>query len=457
LRATALSLRELLLLTGFVAVAVRLPWIVGPVDGRLAPDSGVYVGTARDLLHGDGFQTGDEIRTPAYPILIALLSLLPGNDSDAVVIFQHLLGIVFTLGLVWAAWRFFGRGAAVATAIVAASSPVLVNNEGDVLPDFLFGVVIAAGAIALAHALHRDEPSSRWLAAAGALFGLAALVKPAGQALFLAALVPLLVDFRRPRRALRGAAIVLGCLLLAISPWLARNAIRYGDVRLSIQDGQAIWLRVFDWDKRAIPTETREDRFAKRLFDETVGKSPYPAPTNTYQFVYADLVTKYGYSYRDAMALQGRVALRAIKAAPGPYLTGTYHIAKQLTWFTHELYPARIGINEKVVAADPILPRTPSLKVFDLAQRVVRLWWLLSLGLFSVLLLPLVGPRRQRVAAISLIVAWFAVTLATALSTWPDPRYAAQNVPLLWVLGSAGVALVVGALAERLRARLRDA
>jgi 4-amino-4-deoxy-L-arabinose transferase-like glycosyltransferase len=455
-RVSSLNLRGLLVLTGVVALAVRLPWIVGPVNGRIASDSGVYAGMARDLLHGRGFETGTEVRTPAYPVLIALLSLLPGNDSGTVVAAQHLLGVLFTVGLVWAAWRWFGRGAAIGTAIVAACSPVLVNLEGDILPDFVFGVVIAAGALALARAVGRDEASTTWLATAGVLFGIAALVKPAGQALLLTALVPALLYFRRPRRALKGAAILAGCLLLTISPWLVRNAVRYGDVRLSVQDGPALWMRLFDWDQRPIPVTTREDRLAKRIFDATVGKSEYTKPTNTYEYVAADLMTKYGYSQRDAMVLQRHVALEAIAAAPVSYVKGTYGIAKQLTSYTHNLYPARVGINEKLAAADPTLPATPSLKAFGLAQRVVGYWWILSLGLFSTLLLPFVGSRRQRAAALSLLISWLAITLATSLSTWPDPRYAAQNVPLLWVLGSAGAALVVNAVVARIRVARHD-
>jgi hypothetical protein len=376
-----LSERQLLLAVAIVALVVRLPWIVGPVKGTIAPDSGVYLGTAHDLLHGHGFRTGGEIRTPAYPLLLAVLSPLPGPTATAAVVVQHLLGVAVTVALVWAAWRYFGRGAAVITGIVAALSPVLVDQEGDVLADFVFGVCVVAGALLLARALEPDEPALRWIAGAGAAFGVAALVKPTGQALLLAALVPLLVHLRRPLLGLRAGAVLAGCLVLTISPWLIRNVVHYGDARLSIQDGPALWLRVFDWDQRPIPTDTADGRLAKRLYDLTVTRSPVTTPTNTYQFVYAELKHRYGYTDREAMGLQRRVALEAIRRAPRSYAHGTWSIGRRLLWFTHELYPARFGINEKVAAAEPVLPKTPSFKAFSLDQKLVRAWWIASLAL----------------------------------------------------------------------------
>lgn len=455
-RVMSLGLRELLVAAGALALLVRLPFIVGPFTGTLASDSGVYLGMAHDLIDGNGFATGGELRTPGYAVLLALLSPLPGSTAAAAVVFQHLLGVALVVVSTWAAWRFFGRGAALVTGVVAALSPVLVNLEGDVLPDFFVAVCAVAGALLLARAVERDRPATRWLVAAGITLGIGALVKPVGQSLLVLAVVPLLVAPRRPAVALRAGVIFAVVFLLTISPWLVRNAVEYGDFRMSVQDGAALWLREFDWDKRPIPTDTADGRLAKRLYDQEIGKSIYTQPTDTYQRVYAALIQKHGYTTRDAMALQRRVALQAIRDAPKVYVRGTVSITKTLAGLTHDLTSPRVSLNEKIDAKKPALPTTPSFKAFDVAQKLMRAWWVLSLGLWSILILCVVGTRRRRAAALSLGLAWTAVTVSTAATTWPDPRYAAEVVPLLWIAGSAGIAFVIGfvvAQGRRLAAR----
>jgi 4-amino-4-deoxy-L-arabinose transferase-like glycosyltransferase len=448
-RATAVRMRELLIAVGALAFFIRLPYIVGPSPGTIASDSGVYLGMAHDLIHGHGFATGTELRTPAYAILLAALSAFPGSTATAAVVSQHLLGVGVAVLSTWAAWRFFGRGAALVTGAVVALSPVLVDLEGWVLPDFLVGVCVLAGALLLARAVEGERPASRWIIAAGITLGICALVKPVGQSLMVLAIVPLLVTPRLPVVALRSGLLLAVTFFLTVSPWLIRNAVEYGDFRMSVQDGPALWLREFDWDKRPIPTTTADDRLGKLLFTKTVGRSQYTAPTNTYEYVAAELETNYGYSERTAMALQRRVAIEAIRDDPSAYLRGTVSVARKLAWFTHELYPARFGINAMVERKPPRLPTGPSSKAFGLAQRLMHLWWVLSLALFSALLLPFVG-RRQRAASLSLGIAWLAITFATSATTWPDPRYAAEVVPLIWIVGSAGVALVVRGLADAL-------
>jgi 4-amino-4-deoxy-L-arabinose transferase-like glycosyltransferase len=454
-RAAAITRNELLVLTGAVALIVRLPFLVGPVNGTGAPDSVIYLAIADDLVHGRGFHAATELRTPGYPLLIAPFSWLPGRVDEYAVPIQHLLGVAVILALVLAAWHFFSRGAAMITAAIAAISPTLVNLEGDVLPDFLLAVMAAAGALVLARALEQPVPRLRLVAAAGVIFGVAALVKPAGQAFAAAAIVPLLLDVRHPARGLRAGAVLVGCLVLTISPWLARNAIEYGDVRLSVQDGPALWLREFDWDRRPVPTSTSEGRLAKRLYDETSARTPGAHPTDTYESVLEELEARHGYSEHRATALQRRLAVQAIRDAPKVYALGTWAIARDLYHYTHRLYWGRLGNEQKAERTDPRVPTGLTLAAFAVAERVVWWWWILSLGLFSVLLLPFTGPRRQRVAALTLGVTWVALTVATAATTFPDARYAAEGVPLLWVLGSAGVAFVLGAVVRRARSAER--
>jgi Dolichyl-phosphate-mannose-protein mannosyltransferase len=455
-RATGLTCPQLLALVGAMALAVRLPFMVGPVDGMRVPDSWIYRVIAEDLLHGRGFHRAAELRTPGYPVFVAALAKLPGTLPQTVVVAQHIIGIAVTLAIVWAAWRYFGRGAAVVTGILAATSPVLVNLEGDVMPDFLLGALILVGALLLARALEGSTPSLRLIAAAGVVFGLAALVKPVGQALVLTALVPFLVYPRDFGRAARAGALLVACLLITISPWLVRNVVVFGNVRMSDQDGPALWLREFDWDRRPIPTNTAEGRLTKRLYDETVGREPGAHPTDTYEFVLEALENKpYFYSEQEATGIQRRVALQAIREAPRLYAFGTVSIMKRLATPASDRYWARVTIDAKRHEVRPTLSTEFSMRVFALARYPVKWWTILSLELLAIFLLPFTRSHLRRVGVFSFGVAYLAIEGATAATAFPDPRYASQAEGLLWIVGSAAVALVVGALATRVRAALR--
>jgi 4-amino-4-deoxy-L-arabinose transferase-like glycosyltransferase len=353
------------------------------------------------------------------------------------------IGVAFTAFAVWAAWRWFGPLAGVFCGAVSAISPLLVNVEGDVLPDFMLGVVIFVGAVLLALAFERESAPIRVLIATGVTFGAAALVKPVGQAFLLVAVLPFVVW---GRRGARGAAAFVAAFVVTISPWLIRNAIDYGHFRMSAQDGAALWLREFDWDRRPIPTDTADGRLAQRLYTLTISQdSGANRLTNTYEYVAVELM-KRGYTQSEAMAFERRVALEAIRQAPRVYLVNTWGIGLQLLRFTDSVWPGTYGLGLKDAAAEPSLPRRPSFKLFSLDLRLLHIWTALSLAFLSILLLPFVGPRKSRAASLAFGVPWVLLTAATAATTFPDPRYAAQGVALIWVLGSAGAALVVTAL-----------
>jgi 4-amino-4-deoxy-L-arabinose transferase-like glycosyltransferase len=451
------------LLIGALALVVRLPYIVGPANARYWPDSGVYSQIANDLLHGQGFHAATEFRTPLYPLFIAGVSLISGQGDPngfvehLVVILQHLVGAALALAIARATWRYFGRLPGVLVGLLAAMSPVLVNVESDLMPDFFVGAFAVIGTLFLIRALETDRPRLRLIAASGVSYGLAALMKPVGQALILTAVVPIIVNLRRPRQGFLATAVLAASLFLTISPWLIRNAVQYGDFRMSDQDGPALWLREFDWDLQPIPTGTADGRLAKKLYDASVGREPADAhPKDTYEFV-LELLTSppYNYTLQQAAAFERRVALQAIRANPRTYVDGTWLTAKEMANTDQERRWARSLIQQRGLQEHHRLPNTLSFAGFGVVKFMTRWSWLLSLHLCAALLLPFTRNRLQRVAALAFGVAWLAIIAATGATTFPDYRYSSEVAPLIWPLLIASSILVVVALSRQVARGLR--
>ena len=156
---------------------------------------------------------------------------------------------------------------------------------------------------------------------AGVVFGLAAHVKPTAQVLIFVA--PFLIAFatRSWRNTWRGALVVGGVMVAVILPWIAHNAIRYDQPTMSVQGGQALWLRVFDQDKLPIPTDSAEAAAPtsshEYLADPPAEYAQDPetlTTTESYSYVFNELGQEM--SQFDAIAIQRDLAIQAILEHP---------------------------------------------------------------------------------------------------------------------------------------------
>ena len=256
------------LILGTAALLVRLPVIGGPDDPT--GDTFVYLSFADDLWEGRGFDRAEQFYTPGYPALMAAVRPLPGSTEVTLAVLQHLLGAAVVAVIVLATWRWFGRVAAWSAGLLAAFTPLLVISEHFVLPDFVFGVLVLAGALLLAEACTRAPPPLALLALSGVTFGLAAWIKPAGQFLLVAPPLALLFATRSVRPALRGSAVVLLAMVLTVSPWLYRNLAEYDSPLMSNQGGLTLFNRAFEVDRLPFPEDSEYAGLARRVRAEDV-------------------------------------------------------------------------------------------------------------------------------------------------------------------------------------------
>lgn len=420
-----------------LALLVRIPFFLGVPNPVEPGDEQLYVDLATGLGRGDGFDS--HYLTPGYPAFVALLQPLPGRTADAVSAVQHLLGAALVGAVLWAGWRYFGRAAAVLAATLAALSPLLAWTEHAVAADALFGVVAFAGAVALAEAVRRRPEAARWLVLAGALFGAAAWIKPAGLFLLAAAPLALVLSARDARWVLRGSAIVCGTLVLLVAPWLVRNAVRFDFVGMTNQGGQTLFNRAFEHDRLPVPTDARWGPLAERMQrtapDHGPGRLPYG---------FEDALVARGLTHDRAFEVEGDLAQTAIRRHPGDYAAGTWRSLRELAGYvradeSQEPYADRDRIRGSVA-------RALASALWGVATVLTDLWWVLSLFTLAGLVVLRSRDERARAAGAAFVSVWLAVALGTALTHGGLPRYAVQVAPLAWLLGSAGAVVLLSAL-----------
>lgn len=208
----------------------------------LINDSADYHGLAVSLLEDHRFAVDrhaspDPWHTPVYPALMAVIYAIFGARPWTVLAAQAVLDSFTALILFALARRFLqGRIAPVAAALGYALDPIAILHTANILTDVLYVFVMVAGASLLAGAI-RDFPERvEWnrCVLAGAVFGLAALVRPVG--LYMpAALAVLLIWLgrRSPRRTVLAIAAFSIQFFMTTAPWQMRNWALYRSLSLT--------------------------------------------------------------------------------------------------------------------------------------------------------------------------------------------------------------------------------
>ena len=234
-----------------IAAADVVQWFAQR-EGSLCvfPDTTIYwllAGTIRDGAPYEVLEWGDAphfaLRTPGYPLFLALCRLLFGDRTLAVRLVQAGLG---TLG-VWLVSRLTARVAPdragrcgwptpLVAAALAAFDPYVVATSALILSEAVFVPLMLAslwGLAALWPGVDEASPPRRARSKAlltGVASGAAVLVRPSWALAVPALLLAWVVASGRGRRAAAArcsALVVLGAAL-AMAPWWARNARVFG-------------------------------------------------------------------------------------------------------------------------------------------------------------------------------------------------------------------------------------
>ncbi len=211
--------------------ALGLPAVVGTVALLLvirkgvyaSPDSAFYVGTARNLLDGNGLTAppGSPPLShfpPLFALVLAAVGWVSGLDplDAAGVVNALLLGVTALLVAVVVRRRSGSVNVGVAASVAVVASVDLLVYFGSALTEPLFVVLVLGAMISLAAAV---EGGRRWgWPLAVALTAGACLTRYVGVALVVAEVAVLLAVGRR--QALRRSAMLAGASLAPLAVWL---------------------------------------------------------------------------------------------------------------------------------------------------------------------------------------------------------------------------------------------
>jgi len=432
---------------GLLALLVRLPWMFDRVDPEQPPDTLEYLAMASAVQHGTLFPDGALPRTPGYAYLVALCDLLPGPAAANTAAVQHLLGVVLAVAVCLLGARWFGRAVGLISGGLLAISPQMFAIEDAVLPDFMLGtLVFAACALTVWAAAPRRRTRSWPWVAVGAATAAAVLVKPVAGVLIALVPLALLPASAGWRRTALATAIAAATALVALSPWLIRNAIVHDRPSLAGQLGMTLYNRVFEIDGRPIvPRGSAQSRVAAVYGVRAVqalGLRPHAA-------VHGVLMERFGYDGWQASAAMRKLAVDEIRRYPFTFARRTFELASG---------PVRSAPGAEQ-AALPLRPRAGDAGTgvarasWWVSQRVGKAWWIVTLHGWAIVagLLLCDEARRLRLLVISAGAAL--VALAVAATHGGVDRYWWSLHPGVVLAATAGAAAIVAAVARGRRRR----
>jgi hypothetical protein len=227
-----------------LTMLVRVLWLhTFPVQATATVDAEGYFLLGRNILNGDGFTIGwdppfcaNTVRTPAYPLFIALIFLVFGESTQVVVLFHVLLEVLTTaitiqlscslLRLVNSHRRscfFMGMLSGILYAVNGTTQRYtgLFYSETLLLPLLAFATLLSCRVL--------QHPSILGMASAGIFWALSILTKPNVQYLACGIGLILTIAILRKEKLFRSRLLSIITfwltLLLCLSPWLLRNKI----------------------------------------------------------------------------------------------------------------------------------------------------------------------------------------------------------------------------------------
>jgi hypothetical protein len=279
-------------------------------------------------------------RTPVAP-LVAIAPL----DLYGPWVAQAWMSLLYAGSIVaWAAvaWRG-GPRPALLTAAALLLCPGYVILFHRLASDAPSAVLFAGWAFLLARAIER--PSSGRFAAVGLVAAALALTRPGNQAiLLLVVAVPLLLALPWRRRGVLAAAGV-GAAAIALGGWAVNNGVRYDDYAIS--RGGAAYLPFF----RSLVTDHAVDpangsasrELAAAVRRHVLPREPYRSRgigvetffSQASDRMFEDVVnvSDIAWGWDSDYAKLREVALEAVRAEPGTFVTGVARTVWQLLWW----------------------------------------------------------------------------------------------------------------------------
>lgn len=247
------SPRNLFIVIG-VALLVRIvlllavsPWNQAHYESTfLRSDAGSYYKLAVNLYANGQYSLSDgpdfypdSFITPGYPVFLAGIFTVFGQDILIVLLAQLLLGVLTCALTHQTALALFGKThagdiAATAAGLLMALEPIGALYAMITVTETLFLFLFVASVYAFLRGVLRQKGVSLpWLALSGLLFGAGLLTRPVLQFFALLPMLYILIKGAGWKNKLSGAAVFGAVMLAAVAPWLVRNYMVFDAVGMS--------------------------------------------------------------------------------------------------------------------------------------------------------------------------------------------------------------------------------
>jgi hypothetical protein len=227
------------------------------------PDADAYAALARALFehhsYGNPGQTSTSDWSPGAPLLFGAVYWLTGGvNPEAARLVIALLGAGMVLLTFLLGSRVAGRWAGLVAALLVATYPTYIENNGQLLSEPLAAFLLTGAMLGM---LWAADDGRRWWAWAlpGLTLGALILTRPEYQA--ISVVFAALVAWRVWRdtgaaRAVGAVALLAACAALVVVPWMARNQAVVGKWTVSTGGGKALFVATFlPGDGRQVPTK----------------------------------------------------------------------------------------------------------------------------------------------------------------------------------------------------------
>jgi 4-amino-4-deoxy-L-arabinose transferase-like glycosyltransferase len=226
---------RLVILITMLAFALRglvLPIAYQYPERILGNDSSSYVQPAEWLL-ADGYYTYPELlRTPLYPMFLALVLKLTGDSLVNVVLVQFVLSTFNVLLTYLLAKEYFSSSIAVAASLFLAIGLESITSQFFILTETLFTTLFLGVVYCLTE--YKITLRRNWLISAAILMGLSILCRPI--ALYFPIIILIFLAFLHSNE-LKDLLVSCGIFLIVVSavlaPWYLRSYVITGKPILS--------------------------------------------------------------------------------------------------------------------------------------------------------------------------------------------------------------------------------
>lgn len=270
------------------------------------------------------------LRTPAYPVFIASIYYIFGNQPWVVILFQIFLDSLSAVIIFLTLRRLVDVKVGFLSGLIYAFDPHLILHSNSYYSETMFLFFLSLFLYFISSFFINADSKLKSLIFSAIFLGFSALVKPASAYLpYLITIYILLIYKNNLLEKLKYSILFLLTYIVVISPWLIRNTIIYGQPFLS-NSGEynllAINITPMEIPKRKLPQHIVEYQLraeADSLMN-TEGKKPVfdKSPNDSWE----ELVLKFDYNKTEYWK---RVALNYIKNDPISffqyYLIGIIH------------------------------------------------------------------------------------------------------------------------------------